>query len=145
MELTEKHFSELTTEELFDIYKLRVSVFVVEQSCPYQEVDSADKTAYHIWLKEDGELLAYLRVLPRGAVREEVSLGRVIAVRRRCGLGSRILAAGIRTAVERFGADCIVIEAQTYARGLYEKAGFVQTSEEFLEDGIPHIQMTWRP
>lgn len=145
MELTGKHFSELTTEELFDIYKLRVSVFVVEQSCPYQEVDSADKTAYHIWLKEDGELLAYLRVLPRGAVREEVSLGRVIAVRRRCGLGSRILAAGIRTAVERFGADCIVIEAQTYARGLYEKAGFVQTSEEFLEDGIPHIQMTWRP
>ena len=145
MELTGKHFSELTTEELFDIYKLRVSVFVVEQSCPYQEVDSTDKTAYHIWLKEDGELLAYLRVLPRGAVREEVSLGRVIAVRRRCGLGSRILAAGIRTAVERFGADCIVIEAQTYARGLYEKAGFVQTSEEFLEDGIPHIQMTWRP
>lgn len=145
MELTGKHFSELTTEELFDIYKLRVSVFVVEQNCPYQEVDSADKTAYHIWLKEDGELLAYLRVLPRGAVREEVSLGRVIAVRRRCGLGSRILAAGIRTAVERFGADCIVIEAQTYARGLYEKAGFVQTSEEFLEDGIPHIQMTWRP
>ncbi|MCI8653776.1 MAG: GNAT family N-acetyltransferase [Angelakisella sp.] len=145
MELTGKHFSELTTEELFDIYKLRVSVFVVEQNCPYQEVDSADKTAYHIWLKEDGELLAYLRVLPRGVVREEVSLGRVIAVRRRCGLGSRILAAGIRTAVERFGADCIVIEAQTYARGLYEKAGFVQTSEEFLEDGIPHIQMTWRP
>ena len=145
MELTGKHFSELTTEELFDIYKLRVSVFVVEQNCPYQEVDSADKTAYHIWLKEDGELLAYLRVLPRGVVREEVSLGRVIAVRRRCGLGSRILAAGIRTAVERFGADCIVIEAQTYARGLYEKAGYVQTSEEFLEDGIPHIQMTWRP
>ena len=145
MELTGKHFSELTTEELFDIYKLRVSVFVVEQNCPYQEVDSADKTAYHIWLKEDGELLAYLRVLPRGVVREEVSLGRVIAVRRRCGWGSRILAAGIRTAVERFGADCIVIEAQTYARGLYEKAGFVQTSEEFLEDGIPHIQMTWRP
>ena len=145
MELTGKHFSELTTEELFDIYKLRVSVFVVEQSCPYQEVDSADKTAYHIWLKEEGELLAYLRVLPRGVVREEVSLGRVIAVRRRCGLGSRILAAGIRTAVEQFGADCIVIEAQTYARGLYEKAGFVQTSEEFLEDGIPHIQMTWRP
>ena len=145
MELTGKHFSELTTEELFDIYKLRVSVFVVEQNCPYQEVDSADKTAYHIWLKEDGELLAYLRVLPRGVVREEVSLGRVIAVRRRCGLGSRILAAGIRTAVERFGADCIVIEAQTYARGPYEKAGFVQTSEEFLEDGIPHIQMTWRP
>ena len=145
MELTGKHFSELTTEELFDIYKLRVSVFVVEQNCPYQEVDSADKTAYHIWLKEDGELLAYLRVLPRGVVREEVSLGRVIAVRRRCGLGSRILAAGIRTAVERFGADCIVIEAQTYARGVYEKAGFVQTSEEFLEDGIPHIQMTWRP
>ena len=66
------------------------------------------------------------------------------ARRRRQGLGSRIVAEGIRAAREIFGAGKITIEAQTYARALYEKAGFVQSSEEFLEDGIPHIQMVWQ-
>ncbi len=143
MELIVKHFNELTAEELFAIYKLRVSVFVVEQKCPYQEVDDADPLAYHVWLKDEEGIQAYLRVLPRGATFEDVSIGRVIAVKRRCGLGGRILAAGIQTAEEKFQAERIVIEAQTYARKLYENAGFTQSSREFLEDGIPHIQMTW--
>ena len=72
---------------------------------------------------------------------DEVSIGRVIAVRRREGFGTRIVAEGIRVAQEKYGADAIRIEAQTYARGLYEKLGFVQTTEEFQEDGIPHIGM----
>lgn len=141
MNLIVKHFRELTAGELFEIYKLRVSVFVVEQSCPYQEVDEADRSAYHLWLEDEGEIAAYARVLPAGGTFEDVSIGRVIAVRRRQGLGSRIVAAAIDTAREKFAARSITIEAQTYARALYEKAGFVQTSEEFLEDGIPHIQM----
>ena len=66
----------------------------------------------------------------------------MIAVKRRCGIGSRILSEGIRVAKEKFGAMRITIEAQVYARELYEKAGFVQNSDEFLEDGIPHIRMT---
>ena len=65
-------------------------------------------------------------------------------MKRRQGLGGRIVAEGIRAAQEKFGADTITIEAQTYARELYEKAGFVQTSQEFLEDGIPHIRMVWK-
>lgn len=68
-------------------------------------------------------------------------MGRVIAVKRRCGLGSRIVEAAVRVAKEKFDAGAIRIEAQVYARGLYEKAGFVQVSEPFLEDGIPHIIM----
>lgn len=143
MNLIVKHFRELTAGELFEIYKLRVSVFVVEQSCPYQEVDEADRSAYHLWLEDEGELAAYARVLPAGCTFEDVSIGRVIAVRRRQGLGSRIVAAAIDTAREKFGARSITIEAQVYARALYEKAGFTQTSEEFLEDGIPHIRMRW--
>ena len=134
MELFVKHFSELSAQELFEIYKLRVSVFVVEQKCYYQEVDDADKVAYHVWLRDGG-------VLPCGAAFPEVAIGRVLAVKRRCGLGSRIVAAAIDTAKERLHADTITIEAQTYARKLYENFGFRQTSEEFLEDGIPHIQM----
>ena len=142
MELTVKHFRELTTEELYDIYRLRAAVFVVEQNCVYQDVDDADKTAYHLWLSDEDGIQAYLRVLQKGARFEDVSIGRVIAVKRRRRLGSQILAAGIQTAKEKFQAKRIVIEAQIYARKLYENAGFVQTSGEFLEDGIPHIQMT---
>lgn len=143
MKLIVKHFRELSAGELFEIYKLRVSVFVVEQNCPYQEVDEADRSAYHLWLEDAGELAAYARVLPAGCTFEDVSIGRVIAVRRRQGLGSRIVAAAIDTAREKFDARSITIEAQVYARALYEKAGFTQTSEEFMEDGIPHIRMKW--
>ena len=131
MELFVKHFSELTAQELYEIYRLRVSVFVVEQKCCYQEVNDAD---------EDG-IEAYARVLPRGATFPEVSIGRVIAVKRRCGLGKQIVAAAIGTAKEKLHADKITIEAQTYVKKLYENFGFYQTSEEFLEDGIPHVQM----
>lgn len=141
MELFVKHFSELNAAELYDIYKLRVSVFVVEQRCPYQEVDDADKTAYHLWLKDENGIQAYARILPQGVTFPEVSIGRVIAVKRRCGLGSQIVAAAIDAARDKLHAEKITIEAQTYARALYESAGFQQTSEEFLDDGIPHIQM----
>lgn len=141
MELIVKHFSELSTEELFEIYKLRVSVFVVEQQCPYQEIDDADRTAYHVLLKDENGIEAYARVIPPGVTFSTASIGRVIAVKRRCGMGSKIVSAAIRIAETKLNADEITIEAQVYARSLYEKLGFIQTSEEFLEDGIPHIQM----
>lgn len=143
MKLYVKHFDELTARELFAIYKLRVSVFVVEQRCPYQEVDDADREAYHVWLADENGIAAYLRVIPAGVNFEDVSIGRVIAVRRRCGLGTKIVEAGLRAAQEKLDARRITIEAQTYARSLYEKLGFRQVSEEFLEDGIPHIAMRW--
>lgn len=143
MELAIKHFHELTAEELFEIYKLRVSVFIVEQNCPYQEVDDADLTAVHLYLKDDTGIQAYLRVLPKGATHNEVSIGRVIAAKRRCGLGTQIVNAGIAVAKEKFSAKRIIIDAQTYARKLYENVGFIQSGEEFLEDGIPHIPMTY--
>ncbi len=141
MELVVKHFSRLSAEELFEIYKLRVSVFVVEQKCPYQEVDDADCVAYHIRLKDEDGIKAYARVLPPGVTFLTASIGRVIAVKRHCGLGSKIVAAAIRVAETELHAEKITIEAQVHARSLYEKLGFRQTSEEFLEDGIPHMQM----
>lgn len=141
MELVVKHFSELSAEDLFEIYKLRVSVFIVEQECPYQDVDDADRSAYHVWLRDEDGIEAYARVLPAGVAFPTAAFGRVIAVKRRCGLGTKIVAAAIETARDKLGADMITIEAQVYARSLYENLGFRQTSEEFLEDGIPHIQM----
>lgn len=141
MELTIKHFDELSAQELFEIYRSRVAVFVVEQNCPYQEVDEADRHAYHITLREDNELVAYLRVVEQNVLREEVTIGRVLSLKRRKGYASRLLAEGIRVAEEHLHADKIVIEAQVYAMPLYEKAGFSPVSEEFLEDGIPHVRM----
>ncbi len=141
MELIVKRFEELTAEELYEILKIRVAVFVVEQNCPYQEIDGKDKQSFHIYLKDDCGIQAYLRVVDKGVSFNEVSIGRVIAVKRRCGIGSRILSEGIKVAKNRLGAATIKIEAQTYAKEFYEQQGFKQVSEEFLEDGIPHIQM----
>ena len=141
MQLKTKRFDELSLDELYAILRLRVNVFVVEQCCPYPELDDRDQQALHVWLEDDEGIEAYLRVLDRGITGPHAAIGRVIAVKRRAGLGRKIVQAGIDTARERFGAETIYIEAQTYARGLYEKLGFRQISEEFLEDGIPHIKM----
>lgn len=141
MTVYKKQFHELSLEELYNILRLRVSVFVVEQNCPYMEIDGLDRDAVHVWLEDEDGIMAYLRVMDRGVENEYVSIGRVIAARRRCGLGSRILSEGIRAAEECFNAGKIYLEAQTYAKGFYEKQGFRQISEEFLLDGIPHIQM----
>lgn len=134
-----KSFTELSLQELYEILALRNSIFVVEQACAYQDIDGRDETAVHVIVREEEKLLAYLRVLPRG--NGEAAIGRVLAVERRKGLATLALQAGITAAKERFGAKRIYLEAQTYARDLYEKQGFLQCGEEFLEDGIPHIPM----
>lgn len=141
MELVVKRFEELSLEELYEILKIRVSVFVVEQNCAYQEIDDKDIHSYHVFLKDQTGIIAYLRVIDKGISFDEVSIGRVLTTKRKCGLGGRILSEGIKVAKERMNADKIRIEAQIYAKGFYEKAGFKKASEEFLEDGIPHIQM----
>ena len=141
MRLIVKTFGELSTEELYRILRLRVCVFVVEQNCPYMELDDRDQDAIHVWLEDESGIHAYLRIMDRGVESEFVSIGRVVSVKRRCGLGSCVLAEGIQAAKERFHADKIYLEAQVYAKGLYEKQGFRQISEPFLLDGIPHVKM----
>lgn len=145
MKLIGKYFHELTTRELFEIYKLRSDVFIIEQQCACRDVDEADLKAYHLWLQDEDGIAAYARVLPPGLTFPTGSIGRVIAVRRRCGLGTQIVNAAIAAAKEQFCVTTITIEAQTYARKLYENCGFVQCGEEFLEDGIPHIPMVVAP
>ena len=144
MKLVIEHFNELTTAELVEIYKLRVKVFVVEQNCPYHEVDDADKGAYHLWLEDEDGIEAYARVIPRGLKFAEASIGRVLAKKRRCGLGTSIVKEAIKVAKDKFGEDTLKIEAQVYAKQLYEKCGFTQISDTFIEDGIPHILMLYK-
>lgn len=138
-----KPFQELSVNELHHIYQLRVSVFVVEQNCPYQEIDEQDPTAYHLYLEEGGEILAYLRLLPNHGNFEKTSIGRVIATKRRQGYASLLLKKAMDFASESLRATSFYLEAQTYALGLYEQAGFIQISDVFLEDGIPHVKMEY--
>ncbi|MDQ0205079.1 GNAT family N-acetyltransferase [Pectinatus haikarae] len=142
MELVVKRFEELSTSELYEILKARFAVFVVEQKCLYQDLDDKDLHAYHVFLRDENTVQAYLRVIDKGFAFPEVTIGRVLTMKRRCGLGSKIVASGIQVAKERMKADKIKIAAQLYVKTLYEKAGFQQTSDEFLECDIPHIQMT---
>ena len=114
MQVVIKHYKELTTDELFDIYKLRSAVFVVEQNCVYQDIDEADKAAYHLYLKDADGIQAYLRVLPKGVRYDEASIGRVISVKRRCGLATWLLKEAILVAKEKFGAKA----ANTISRSI---------------------------
>ncbi|MBO5119603.1 hypothetical protein J6B78_06810, partial [Methanocorpusculum sp.] len=91
MQLLVKHFSELSNAELYAILKARQDVFVVEQNCPFPEIDGKDLDAYHLWLADENGIAAYARVLDRGISFEEPAVGRVISLRRREGLGTRIL------------------------------------------------------
>ena len=141
MELCVKKFEELSNEELYEILRARVNIFVVEQKCAYPEIDGKDQKAYHVFLKEDQVIHAYLRVLDRGISYDEVSIGRVLTTARGKGLGAKIMDAGIKTAENKLHAAKIRIEAQVYAKGFYEKFGFKQVSDAYPVDGIPHIQM----
>ncbi len=141
MDLVVKRFEELSAEELYKILQVRIAVFVVEQNCAYQETDDKDQYSYHVFLKDDTGIKAYLRVIDKGVSFEEVSIGRVLTTERGRGLGKRIILEGIKVAKEKMNADKIKIEAQSYVKEFYERVGFKQVSEEFLEDGIPHIQM----
>ena len=139
-EITIKPYSELTRDELYDIFKLRVDVFVVEQNCPCREIDEYDADCLHLCLREDGELLAYLRIIPQGEDKPVV-IGRVISAKRRRGLGTRIMREAIRFCKEKLNAEKLFIQAQTYAQPFYESVGFVRVSDVYIYDGQPHIRM----
>jgi len=139
MELRIKPFDGLDREELFQILRARMAVFVEEQRCPYQDFDDIDLTARHAALWDGGALLAYLRLFRRDA--RTGQLGRLLALRRRQGLGTAILRAGVEALWREPGVERIYLEAQCYAAPLYEKEGFRRVSGEFLEDGIPHVAM----
>lgn len=142
--LNRKLFSELTTDELYELLRVRSQVFVVEQNCVYQDLDYDDQKSIHLWLTIEDKVVALARVCPAGTHMKEISIGRVITTERRKGYGKQIMLHAIDAAVEHFNATLIDIEAQEYAKGFYESVGFIQSSDTFMLDGIPHIKMTWK-
>ncbi len=141
MELKIKYFNELTTNELYEILKARAEVFVVEQHCAYQDVDNKDYECLHVFYEQEGKVLAYLRAYRIQDDKNSIQIGRVLTLERGTGLGRKILVEAIREICTIINPKRLCMEAQTYAVGFYEKEGFKVCSEEFLEDGIPHVEM----
>lgn len=139
MKTVVKKFDELTTKELYEILKTRAEVFVVEQNCPYQDLDSRDYGSLHVFIEDNDRVVAYLRIYRKDE--DTMQLGRVLSLKHGIGLGRMIMEEGIKQVKEKFACKKIFIEAQCQAIGYYEKAGFKVCSGEFLEDGIPHVQM----
>ncbi|GEL78611.1 GNAT family N-acetyltransferase [Tenuibacillus multivorans] len=140
-----KSFYELSNDELYDILKLRVDVFVVEQNCPYPEIDDFDREARHFFYQKDGQILAYCRMIPPGVKFKEASIGRVIThpSERRTGIGSLMLQEAMDFIDENWENCDVKIEAQAHLQAFYSQCGFETISDEFLEDGIPHVEMLY--
>lgn len=140
-------FSELNPSELYEILRLRSEVFVVEQECVFLDMDNLDQKALHLTGKIGEELVACARILPPGITYEEPSIGRVVSSPRfrRTGAGMELMEQAVKETLKVHGNVPIKIGAQLYLKQFYEKHGFVQCSEMYFEDKIPHIKMIRNP
>nr|WP_294783837.1 GNAT family N-acetyltransferase [uncultured Flavobacterium sp.] len=140
---TIKSFDELSNQELYNMLHLRCDVFVVEQNCPYLDLDNKDQKSFHLLYYVDNELAGVTRLLPAGLSYNEISIGRVVIARthRGLGLGVKLMEASIAGCEEKFGEGPIRISAQYHLSKFYQSLGFVEQGEVYDEDGIPHIGM----
>lgn len=139
-----KTFEALSKQELYAILALRSRVFVVEQTCVYQDIDDLDNKATHILLKDGEKIIAYARVFaPNDYYQDFTSIGRVVVPKsyRGKGLAHELLVQAISYLSATYPKNNIQIGAQTYLKAFYETYGFSQTGEPYIEDGIPHIHM----
>ena len=141
MEIVVKHFNDLTVDELYEICKIRAEIFILEQCIYVQDLDDIDKSVYHMYLKDEGGMQAYVRIIPGGKVYEGASIGRVVSRKRHCGYGTAIMKEAISFVEKVFEDSRIDISAQVQARRFYDLLGFVQTSDVYDECGVPHIHM----
>ncbi|MBW8358834.1 MAG: GNAT family N-acetyltransferase [Weeksellaceae bacterium] len=141
-----KTFRELTTDELYAIASVRIEVFVVEQQCPYPDLDGYDQQAVHLWAEKNGEVIAYCRIFNPGIKYPEASIGRVLTAPkfRNLKLGKVLMRFAINTVEARFRTAEIRISAQDYLLKFYDEFGFADTGKKYLEDDIPHTEMVRR-
>lgn len=146
-QITLKTFNNLSPNELYQIMRLRIEVFVIEQQCFYQDADNKDQHSHHLMIWKGETLAAYARILPAGLSFPEVSIGRVITSPevRGSGAGKILMRLAIEKARALYGNVAIRIGAQSYAKVFYSSLGFVATDIEYIEDDIPHIEMVCYP
>lgn len=145
-----KRFSELSLNQLYDVLKLRIDIFVVEQTCFYPDLDS-DKNlldrhpqTLHLLGYQEEQLVAYLRILAKGqSYPDNISIGRVVIAKqaRGGGLGHELMREALSLCQQNFPQQDIKISAQQHLKAYYQQHDFVQVSEMYLEDDIPHIAM----
>ncbi|MGB1453463.1 MAG: GNAT family N-acetyltransferase [Crocinitomicaceae bacterium] len=141
-----KSFQELSLEEFHDIIALRIQIFIIEQNCPYQEVDGKDKLAHHLFFKNEmDEIIAVTRILPQGISYAEVAIGRVVVHEdyRGTGLGNQLMADSMNFVRDKYGDVPVRLSAQKHLENYYGNHGFKSTGKEYLEDGIPHVEMLY--
>jgi ElaA protein len=137
-------FDDLTKTELYEILRLRETVFVLEQECAYQDLDYLDQHAWHVCGRnDDGELAAYCRVIYPGKKYQEPAIGRVATAKkfRGLGIGIALMDYAIEQTEHHYRRQGIRISAQQYLERFYADLGFTVSSEPYKEDDIPHIEM----
>ena len=135
-----KKFDDLSVKELFLIYKERVSVFVVEQKCPYQEVDDKDLLSYHLFKTNGKEIVAYCRIIPE---EDGIHIGRVLVKEneRKYGIGKEVVGKALEFIKKEWGSISVYAQAQAHLEKFYNSFGFEGISDIYLEDNIPHLDM----
>ncbi|MDY2586222.1 GNAT family N-acetyltransferase [Winogradskyella aquimaris] len=143
LDIQTKTFEQLNTKELYDLLQLRSEVFVVEQDCVYQDIDGKDQKAFHVLGYKNQNLVAYTRIFKPGDYFKEASIGRVVVkeTQRQYGYGYDIMNVSVEAIQKHFKTSHIRISAQTYLKRFYNNLGFKEVGEEYLEDGIPHVNM----
>ena len=138
----EKKFKELTNTELYKILQLRSKIFVVEQNCVYNDLDNLDFEANHIICLLKKNIIGYSRIIDKKA---NIVIGRIIVEKkyRKKGIGEKLVKKSIRTAKRKIGKKSIIISAQKQWDSFYKKLNFKCTGKEYLEDGIPHQEMSY--
>ena len=143
MEFFVKEFYQLSLDELYRILQLRSEIFVVEQDCVYQDLDFKDQKSLHVFGVKNDKIITYTRVFGPGDYFKEASIGRVVVDKneRKFGYGHDLMKASITAIKNYFNVNEITISAQVYLKKFYESHGFKKVGKEYLEDGIPHIEM----
>ena len=141
-------FDFLNTRQVYDILALRSEVFVIEQNCIYQDIDNKDLLAHHLfYYSTDSQLIAYARLLPAGVSYPQASIGRILVRQsnRQDGIGKLLVEDAISTCQSLWPETGITIGAQCYLKNFYQTLGFESIDDEYLEDGIPHVDMRYNP
>ena len=143
LQWTIKPFEALSVNELYDLLQLRSKIFVVEQNCVYLDLDGKDKVALHLFAEFEGKIVAHARLFKAGISFDNASIGRVVvdADYRDRKWGHDLMREAIAGIASNFNETKITIGAQLYLKKFYESHGFIQSSEMYLEDDIPHIEM----
>ncbi|MBO8435104.1 MAG: GNAT family N-acetyltransferase [Tyzzerella sp.] len=141
MDLIVKKFDELTSVEVYEILKSRSEIFTVEQKICCQDMDDMDYDSLHCFFKEGNRVIAYLRSFYCDDTKDVVKIGRVLTLNHGKNIGRKLMEQSLQAIKREMPCKKIVVNAQKYAVGFYEKFGFVTTSDDFLEEGIVHVSM----